>query len=67
MMATPQPTATRGSQSQKSLTISPVAKDGIHRQKKKGDICPICVDPIVDSGKGKKGQDAVFCDGVCKL
>ena len=42
---------------------SPVAKDGKHRQKKKGDICPVCVDPIVDSGKGKKGQDAVFCDG----
>ena len=27
---------------------------------------PVCIDPIVDSGKGKNGQDAVFCDGACK-
>ena len=45
---------------------SPVAKNGKHRQKKKGDICPVCVNPIVDSAKGKRGQDAVFCDGACK-
>lgn len=41
-MATPQPTATRRSQLQKSLMGSPVARDGKHRQKKKGYICPIC-------------------------
>ena len=28
-------------------------------------MCPICIDPIVDSSKGKKGQDAVFCDRTC--
>ena len=44
---------------------SPNAKEG---KKKKGDVsvCPICTESIVEQTKTKKGQDAIFCEGLCK-
>ena len=27
--------------------------------------CPICLDIIIDAKDGQKGQDSVFCEGVC--
>lgn len=35
-------------------------------RKKRGTcVCPICNESIVEGIKNKKGQDAIFCEGVC--
>ena len=40
----------------------------LKKERKKGDvfICPICTEPIIEQTKTRKGQDAVFCEGLCK-
>ena len=36
------------------------------KQSKKSNICPLCNEPIIESGEHIKGQDAVYCEGQCK-
>ena len=36
------------------------------KQSKKSNICPLCDEPIIESGEHTKGQDAVYCEGQCK-
>ena len=54
-----------GKHNQDASGNSPNAKEG---KKKKGDvfICPICTEAIIEQTKTRKGQDAVFCEGLCK-
>ena len=39
---------------------------GAGKQSKMSNICPLCDEPIIESGEHTKGQDAVYCEGQCK-
>jgi len=37
----------------------------VSKKNQRKEVCPICLEKIVDSTKTKTGQDAIFCEGAC--